>query len=211
MNKLKKELVAICRRLYDKGFIVALDGNVSVRTPDGRISITPGGMNKGSLRRRDLLVLDAAGRTLRKSTHQPSSETSMHLAIYQARSDVNAIVHAHPPISTAFAVTGTALPIHVLPEVVLLIGEIALVPYSTPGSADLAKSTADHLRRCDAALLQNHGVVTLGRDLQEAYHRLETVEHLADVCHLARQIGDIRMLPADSIAELEKARQRKME
>lgn len=206
---MKKEICLVGARLRESGFIVALDGNISVRLTDGRILITPGGADKGSQKSADILLLDADGRMLGKSAYRPSSETLMHLAIYRARPDVSAIVHAHPPAATAFAVCGTLPPVDILPEAILMVGEISLVPYATPGSMALADLAAEHLRNCDAALLQNHGVVTLGGNLQEAFHRLETVEHLARVYEAARRIGIIQKLPAGSIAELKDLKKRR--
>jgi len=194
-------VVACCRRLDALGFAPATDGNVSVRLGEGTVLVTPAEREKGSLSPDDLLVVDLDGRVV-EGDGRPTTETPMHLACYRARGDVGGIVHAHPPAATAFAVSGLPLEAPVMPEVVATVGRVPLVPYATPGSAELAAALAPFVAGHDAFLLASHGVLALGRDAREALHRLERVEHLAKVTLAARLLGGPRVLTADQVGAL---------
>lgn len=206
-QNIKHQLVDICHRIYQQGFGAASDGNISVRIDDDRVLITPSGMSKGLVQAEDLILLDAQGTPINKN-HKPSSETKLHIGIYHVRPDVQAIVHAHPPCATAFAVAGIELPSDVLPEVVIMVGEIPLIAYSTPGSQQLAESVAGHMQRCDAALMQNHGVITVGDSLLHAYYRMEKVEHYAKILLHAKQLGAVTHLSANAMSDLVQLRKR---
>jgi L-fuculose-phosphate aldolase len=196
-----RELARVGRLLDEKGLICATDGNLSLRDTDGSIVITASGAHKGNLRTGELLRLDPEGRIL-WGAGTPSSETAMHLAIYAARPDVGAVVHAHPPVATAFATTGTEFDTRIMPETVLAVGPVPLVPYATPGTEDLARALRPHLEGHDAFLLAHHGAVTLGQDLEEALDRMLRLEHTARILLLARLLGGARPLSDEEIRKL---------
>jgi L-fuculose-phosphate aldolase len=185
MNISRKEIIRVCRKLDALGFVPATDGNVSVRLDDKRILITPSMLRKGDIRESQLLVTDMAGRVL-AGKGKPSSEIKMHLYVYKMRPDVMAIVHAHPPFATAFAAAGLDLKAPLLPEVVLTVGPVPLASYATPSTEEVPRSIAKLIRKHQALLLANHGVLALGKDLDEALQRMERVEHLAKISFWAR-------------------------
>lgn len=194
-------MVEIGVRLYERGLIVAAEGNLSVRLPDGRILVTPSGMCKGRMAPDDLVVIDPAGRKL-QGQRNASSETLMHLTALNARDDVHACVHAHPPYATAFAVAGIPLADCVLPEVIATLGAVPLTQYATPSTPGVGQSIETYLDKYDAFLLKNHGVLTLGPDLESAFRKMETVERLAQVVHLARSLGKVDTLSCRDVEEL---------
>ncbi len=195
------EIVAICQRLYNRQLIAGPEGNVSVRVGD-LVLCTPSGKCKGFLSAADLVVVDLAGGVV-EGHERPTSELSMHLALYRARQDVAAIVHAHPPFATAFALTGTGLPDGLLSEVELFLGPVVRVPYRLPGSTALA----EQVRRCmpapvSTALLQNHGAVTLGPTLERAWQRMEVLEAACRAIWYALPLNKPKTLPKSAIASL---------
>jgi L-fuculose-phosphate aldolase len=202
---IRQEIVAVCRRLYDRGLIAGGEGNVSARVAPDRILITPAGVAKGDLRPSDVVGIDARG-ARRGGRGRPSTELAMHLRIYAGRPDVRAVVHAHPPVATAFAVAGEALAEPVLPEVLVALGPIALVPYATPGTEALAERLGQVLRGHNVFMLANHGATTVGPSLTVAYGRMESLEHSARILLAARLIGRVRTLTADQVRDLVAAR-----
>ncbi len=194
-------LVSSGRRLDALGFAPATDGNVSARLGTDRFLLTPAGMEKGSLAPEDLIVVDLAGRVV-EGEGRPSTETPMHLLCYRKRGDVGGVVHAHPPVATAFAAAGAPLDAPVMPEIVLTVGPVPLVPYATPGTEELARALEPWIDHHDAFLLASHGVLTLGRDVREALHRMERVEHLAKVTLAARLLGGPRALTDAQVVSL---------
>jgi len=197
----KKTLVDIGKRLNDRGLIAGSDGNISVRLDGDRVLITPSGLAKGHLTDEDIVTVDMDGRKL-EGWQEASSELSMHLFIYRQRPDVRACVHAHPPFATAFAVAGAELPSNILPEVVVFVGEIPLTAYAPPGTPAVPEALAPFIEADNAFLLRNHGLLTLGRTLEQACNRHETVEHLAQIIHLASQLGTPNPLPQEDIERL---------
>lgn len=191
----------VCRRLYDRGLIAGPDGNVSVRLPSGLILITPSGRSKVDVTANTLVIVDDMGRHI-AGDDRPSSEMRMHLRIYQRRPDVHAIVHAHPPIATGFGVAGQSLPASVLPEVILQMGTVPLVPYATPGTDALPDSLEPFLPQHDAFLLANHGATTLGPTLEVAHQRMESLEHAARILFVARSLGTVNELGAADVMAL---------
>jgi len=183
----RKEILRVCRKLDALGFVPATDGNVSARLDGKSILITPSMLPKGEIRESQLLVTDMEGRVL-QGRGRPSSEIRMHLYAYKMRPDVKAIVHAHPPFATAFAAAGLDLIAPLLPEVVLTVGPVPLARYATPSTEAVPRSIAPLIKKHQALLLANHGVLALGNNLNEALQRLERVEHLAKVSFLARAI-----------------------
>jgi L-fuculose-phosphate aldolase len=190
---LRTEIVHVCRRLYERGLIAGQEGNVSGRMANGTILVTPAGTSKGELRETDLVVVSPTGQRVAGSG-RASSELGMHLRIYQLRPDAGAVVHAHPPFATAFAVAGEDLMSPVLPEIVVQIGGVPLVPYTTPGSPAVAAAIEPFLSHHDAFLMANHGVTTIGPSLSIAHQRMETVEHAARILLLARALGHVTTL-----------------
>lgn len=196
-------IVEVGRRLDQRAFIAGTDGNISARVGADHVMVTPSGRHKGRLQPDDMVVTNLSGKKLH-GRHQPSSELLMHLAVYRDRPDIRACVHAHPPVATARAASGRAFPNDVLPEVVVFVGEIPLVPYAPPGTQAVGESLKSFLQGHDAFLLQNHGVLTLGRDLEEAYNRLETVEQYARILESADISGRLSRIPATDMDRLKR-------
>ncbi len=197
---LRRQICRVGKRLYERGFVASNDGNISARIGDPRILITPTGVSKGCLRSARLVSVDFEGNA--RGRLRPSSEFRMHLEIYRQRPDVRAVVHAHTPFATAWAVSGRELPADVLPEILLTLGKLPTVPYENPSSQTLADAVGRAARAADALLLQNHGVVTLAEDLWTAYYHLERVEHVSKILYHAAQLGPIEAIPRDKLTEL---------
>jgi|DewCreStandDraft_1066081.scaffolds.fasta_scaffold00962_27 L-fuculose-phosphate aldolase len=207
-RRLREAIVEIGRRLYERGYIVASDGNISARLPEsGHIVTTPTGVCKGFLTPDMLVVVDAEGRKL-NGTLAPSSELAMHLEIYRQRPDVHAVVHAHPPCGTGFAAAGLSLDEPLVSEIVLTLGSIPLAGYGTPSTQELAEAIAPYVPHYNALLLANHGAVTYGPDLETAYFRMETLEHCARITLVAKLLGRERPLSAEAVRKLFQIRER---
>ncbi len=204
---LRKEIVEFGRRVYEKNLVAATDGNISVRILGDRLLITPSGFCLGELKPEDLVYADFEGRTL-SGRNAPSSELPMHIAAYEERPDVHAIIHAHPPVTTAFTVAGYNLAQCVIPEVVLIFGCIPTTEYATPSSEEGPRVIRSLIRKHDALILDRHGSLTAGCSLREAYHKLEKVEHCAQVTLAARQLGNVKTLTADQVERLEEVRKK---
>ncbi len=198
---LRRQIVDIGRRLYEQGLIVAGEGNISARLGDGSILVTPAGLCKGRMSPADLIVVNPAGQKLRGSW-MPSTELKMHLTALAKRPDAGACVHAHPPYATAFAVAGMPLDSHVLPEVVTTVRSVPMAAYATPSTAAVGESISGLLENSDAILLKNHGVLTVGKDLESAFRHMETVERFAHIVWLARALGRVDTLPPDEVERL---------
>jgi L-fuculose-phosphate aldolase len=203
--KYRREICKVGRWMYRQGFVVASEGNLSVKLDAYRILVTPAGVCKGRLLPHELIVTDLQGSVVAGSG-QPSSELQMHLLCYRLRPLVRAVCHAHPPTATGFAATGRALEEAVLPEVVSVLGKIPLAPYGTPGTRELCAGLEPLVRSYDAILLENHGVVTCGEDLVTAYQHMETVEHFARVMLVAESLGGARLLTHSQIQKLKASR-----
>lgn len=206
----KQHRQEICKTglwMYTRGYIVASEGNLSVRLDEDRILVTPSGTCKGRLKSEELLITDLSGEVLRGTGH-PSSEMQMHLLYYRSRPDVRAVCHAHPPTATGFAAAGRALEEPVLPEVVVSLGKIPLASYGTPGTWELCAGLEPLVHNYDAILLANHGVVTCGPDLGTAYQRMETVEQFARVMLTAELLGGPHLLPREEVRKLIAAKAR---
>lgn len=203
----RREVVAVCRRLWERGLIAGPDGNVSVRLGSDRILVTPSGMSKVDVTPDDLVELALDG-THRRGRGRASSEISMHLRIYARRPDVRAVVHAHPPTATGFAVAGESFSACVLPEVIYQMGWVPLVPYATPGTEALADGFEPFLPEHDAFLMANHGATTVGSSLLIAHQRMESLEHAAKILLTARLLGRTTTLGADDVRALVEARER---
>lgn len=194
-------LAEICHRLSRQGFVVATDGNVSVRLPHRNILVTRSGVNKGLVRPDDLVEVHPDGTPLSAVT-RPSTELGMHLQVYRRRPDVHAVCHAHPPFATAFAVAGIPLDKPVLPEILIQLGTIPVAPYATPSTDEVSASLVPLIDDHDAILLANHGVLTCGSDLNDAYSKMEKVEHAAAILYRASMLGGPRTLTPRDVERL---------
>ncbi len=201
-------IIAICRRLYERGFVVQTEGNVSVRLDTGDILITGTRVEKRTIGTTGLVRIGAGGEKL-SGAGAPSSEAALHTFIYAKRKDVGSIVHAHPPYSTAFAVARKALAVDAIPEVVVEFGKIPLVPFAVPSTGKLSKAIAPFVAKGDFFLLANHGVVACGRDAEEAFGKIERAEHAARIILLSRLLGGERRLGAGALRELTTIAQRR--
>ena len=188
----QEEREAVCRvgkLLYDRGYVAANDGNISVKVAENRLLITPSGVSKGRMTPEMLLVTDMDGTVIEGDRH-PSSEGKMHLEVYRGRPDVNAVVHAHPPVSTAFAVCRRGLETPYLSELVVGLGQVPCTPsFAMLSTGEVPKSVRPYLAEHNALLLANHGALAWGGDLWEAFDRLETVEHTAKIVLNAQLLG----------------------
>jgi L-fuculose-phosphate aldolase len=199
-RKFREEIVRYGRMLHERGFVAAMDGNLSVRLKHNRILVTPTCVSKGAMRPADMVVVDCEGQQLAGRRHV-TSEIGMHLLIYSRRPDVQAIVHAHPPTATGFAAAGIALTEPLVCEVVMGLGCIPLARYGTPGTSELAQTLEPYVDSYDAILMSNHGVVTYGDTLEHAYMKMETVEHFAQIALVTHLLG--RQQPLEEV-EIEK-------
>lgn len=206
-RELRDEIVRLGRLLHERFFVSATDGNLSVRLDEERILSTPTGMSKGMMATDDLVIVDRRG-TVIEGERNVSSEIGMHLLIYKMRPDVTAIVHAHPPTATGFAAAGMALDQPLVSEVVINLGGIPLAPYGTPGTPELAASIEPLVPMHDAILLANHGAVAYGRNLLNAFMKMETVEHFARIALTAHLLGRQCPLTGEQIRKLEEVRDR---
>jgi L-fuculose-phosphate aldolase len=203
--RLREELAECSASLHTLGFAPGTSGNVSARLDGSRVLATPTGCSKRLLGPEDLVIVDMGGRLL-KGTRHVTSEIDMHLAIYRARPDVEAVVHAHPVFATGFASSGLALDQPLCSEVVMALGTIPLAPYATTGTREVSRALAPYLEHYDAVLLANHGVVTYGESLLDALMKMETVEHFAQICLVVRQLGGGSMLEGQHLSDLLQAR-----
>jgi L-fuculose-phosphate aldolase len=200
-QQLKQDIVRVCRMLHRKNYLAATDGNVSVRLGD-RVLLTPSGVNKGLMEADQVITVDLEGKVL-EGEGRPTSEIRMHLLAYELRPEVGAVVHAHLPYATACTLAGISLLEPILPEVVITLGGIPTAPYATPGTEEVPAAIRDYLREYDAILLSRHGAMTVGRDVTDAYNKMEKLEHTARVVLAARLQGP---LPPLSATEVEKLR-----
>jgi len=198
---LADELVQVCRKVYENNFVSAYDGNVSVRNSANTFLITRSGVCKGEVTLDDNLEMDADGKVL-KGKGKVSTENKLHRYAYSKRPEVNAVVHCHPIYASAFAVFGEGFTKHVLPEVILTLGKVPLCEYATPSTDELTNTLEPHINYSWAFLLRNHGAITLGKDLKDAYYKMEKLEHTAKIIFLARLLGGEKELHIEKIQEL---------
>jgi L-fuculose-phosphate aldolase len=192
--------------MYERGLVAGSDGNVSVRISKEHILATPTGASKGYLEADDLVVCDLAGKQV-SGKRRLTTEIKIHLAVYAEREDACAVVHAHPPFATAFAVANQTLDEKLMPEAYIAVGKVALTPYGTPSTDELAEKIRPALKDHDAVLLANHGAMTWARDVVGAYHRMEALEQLAKITFITRQLGSARPLSAEEMAKLDAIRE----
>lgn len=188
LGALRAAIAEISRAMYARGYIVAGDGNVSVRVGPDRVLVTATGMRKGFLKAADVLLVDLAGQPVAGEVGRPSSEYAMHRMVYQVRSDARAVVHAHPPLTVAHTVAGISMAGPLMPEAYVGLGEVVTVGYVTPGTQAFADALREPLRTHHALLMERHGSLTHGRSLEEAFDRLEILEHSARISYYARTL-----------------------
>ena len=206
-NELRRKIVEIGRIAFEKGWVAANDGNISVRLDDKRILATPTGVSKGMMSPGDLIIVDYEGKKI-EGRLESTSEIAMHIAIYEGRPDIHSVVHAHPPTATGFASAGIPLNKAILPEVVIGLGCIPTAAYGLPGTPALTEPLIPLIPQYDAILLANHGAVAYGKDLMQAYFRMETVEHFARINLVAEMLGGAKPLPRAEVDKLFDSRTR---
>lgn len=204
---LKQDIVEVGKRMYQRGYVASNDGNISARLDENKFLVTPTGVSKGFMKPEDLIVVNIDGKVL-SGIKKPSSEVFMHLQVYKDRPDVNSVCHAHPPYATGFAVAGIPLDKCILPEVIITLGSIPLIKYGTPGTEELYSPVTKLLKDYDAFLLANHGALTIGTDVINAYHKMETVEHFAHIAFIAQQLGYPNTLSKEQVQKLKDQREK---
>ena len=199
--RLRLNLVDCCKRMYDRGLVGGTQGNASIKIDNQRILITPSGSNLGYLKPYDSVVISMSGKKL-AGDGKPSSEYLLHLGVYKDRPDIAAICHAHPVAATALSMTGDCLNKLILPEIFCTFGRIPVVEYGAPGTPELFAGLQPHLAGHDAFILSNHGAVTLGKCLNDAFNKMEILERYVQSLILAKSIGGIREIPLSAAGSI---------
>ena len=204
-QEIERQRQALCRigaLCYGKGYIVGADGNLSVRLADDTVLVTPAGAMKGFLEPHHLAHVDLEGRVL-DGGPRPSSEIGIHLVSYRERPDMRSVVHTHPPHAVALSIAGIDMQLPIIPEVVVTLGGVPTTPYATPGTQELPASIREVVRCSDTLIMKNHGAVTLGTNLMDAFKKLDMIEHTARILWLAHAVrGGVEPLPAEAVAKL---------
>lgn len=202
----RKQLVDVCRLAYARGYICGAEGNFSIRLSEDRLITTPAGICKGLIDEEELLLTDFGGVPISDESGakklRPSTELAMHLTTYRLRPDAKAIVHAHPTVAVGFTVAGVSLSKCILPEVVCCLGDIPVAPYATPSTDEVSESIADLVRNNDAVVLDHHGAITIGKDLWDAFFKMETLEHHAQTLLVAHLLGGPNPLFSSQVKKL---------
>lgn len=206
-SALRQEIVRVGRLMYDKGFICASDGNISARLGRGRLLITPSGLHKGFLEPEQILIVnergERAGPTTAANRHlKPTSELPMHLEVYRQRPDVNAVLHAHPPITIALSIAGVSMEQCLLPEAIIFLGLVPTAEYAMPASEENVRAIERLIGHHDALVLQRHGSLTVGQDPMNAFMRLETLEQNARILFMLAQLGVHSPMPPEEVGKL---------
>ena len=202
-QEIREQICDVCHKMWQLGWVAANDGNVSVKLPDGNFLATPTGISKSFITPDKLVIINDKGEVIEgEPGYKPSSEIKMHLRCYKEREDVGAVVHAHPPTATGFAVAGKSLDSYSMIETVIAIGSIPLTPYGTPSTTEVPDAIAPYLPEHDVLLLQNHGALTVGCDLITAYYRMETLELWAKISMNARLLGGAKEISMENIDTL---------
>jgi L-fuculose-phosphate aldolase len=211
MNKTEREIrediIKIGRLIYDKGWVAANDGNITVRMDQDRLMATPTGVSKGMMEPDDLIVCDMQGNKI-QGRKERTSEIAMHLKVYELRPDIRSVVHAHPVAATGYAAAGKPLNLALLPEVIISLGCVPLADYGLPGTPALIEPLVPLIPKYDAILMGNHGVVSYGEDVYKAFFRMETVEHYAKISVVTELLGGPQVLPETEVRKLLESRTR---
>ena len=206
-NELRQDIVEIGKLVYQKGWVAANDGNISIRIDADRVLCTPTGVSKGMMHVDDLIVCDMHGNKL-EGRKERTSEIAMHYTIYGIRPDVRAVVHAHPPVATGFATAGKPLNLALLPEVIIGLGCVPLAGYGLPGTPALTDGMLPYIPKYDAVLLANHGAVCYSDEVYKAFFKMETMEHFARITLVAELLGGPKVLPRLEVDKLIDSRTR---
>ncbi|MEZ0536396.1 class II aldolase/adducin family protein [Caldicellulosiruptoraceae bacterium PP1] len=199
--ELREQICDIGKRIYNKGFVAANDGNISIRISENEVLSTPTGVSKGFMKPEMLIITDMQGNLI-EGELKPTSELKMHLQVYREREDVNSVVHAHPPYATTFAVLGKPLTKPIMPEAILFLGYVPVVEYGTPSTKEIPEKLSKYLHEFDAFLLENHGALTVGENLEKAYFKMESMEFYAQVLYLSESIGKPQEISQENIDKL---------
>ncbi|MDR7001702.1 class II aldolase/adducin family protein [Neobacillus niacini] len=199
--KFKKQICEIGKRVYEKGFVAANDGNISIRVNDNEFLITPTGVSKGFMTPEMIVKVDRQGNIL-EGDYKPTSEIKMHLLVYQERPDIQAVVHVHPPYATAFAIAGIPLDQAIMPESVVYLGTIPIAEYGTPSTEEVPDAVKKHVHSHQGVLLENHGALTWGTTLEHAYYLMESLEFSAKINWICKQINGDRELSKKHVRRL---------
>ncbi|MFB3829495.1 MAG: class II aldolase/adducin family protein, partial [Bryobacteraceae bacterium] len=203
----REEICEVGRLVYEKGWVAANDGNITVRMDEERIMATPTGVSKGTMHPDDLIICDLKGNKI-LGRKERTSEIAMHLTVYNLRPDIKAVVHAHPPVATGYAAAGKPLNLALLPEVIIGLGCVPLAAYGLPGTNELTDPLLPYIPKYDAILMGNHGAVCYGEDVFKAFYRMETVEHFARISLVAELLGGAKVLPRVEVDKLFESRTR---
>jgi L-fuculose-phosphate aldolase len=198
----RADIVEVGRRLWERAYVASNDGNISVRLDDSRLMTTPKNVSKGFMTPDMMVITDLDGKKI-SGERDPSSELKMHLEVYRNRPDARAVVHAHPPTATGFAVAGIALDRAVLAEVITTLGSIPIAEYATPSTEELPAAVRKYVKAHDGLLLANHGALALAGDVMSAYYRMETIEHFAKISLVARTLGRENLLSRGEVDRLQ--------
>ncbi len=201
-EQIRADIVEVGRRLYARSYVASNDGNISVRLDGNRLITTPKSVSKGFMTPDMMVIVDFDGKKV-SGERDASTELPMHLEVYRNRPDVNAVVHAHPPLATGFAVAGIPLTRAVLAEVITTLGSIPIAEYGTPSTAELPAAVRKYIKAHDGLLLANHGAVTCGPDVMAAYYKMETIEHFAKISLVARMLGGENLISKDEVERLQ--------
>jgi len=205
----KRAIIEIGRRMYAKNFVAANDGNISCKVSDEFIWCTPMGVSKGFMTEDMPVKMRISDGAVVEGSMKPSSEIKMHLRVYRENPTIRAVTHAHPPVGTSFAIAGIALDAAIYPEALVNLGAVPCAGYATPGSDGVAEAVAPYCRDYCALLLANHGVLTWGGSLEEAFFRMESLEHYATILmYTSRIIGKANTLTGEQVAELTEIRRK---
>ncbi|HBM59873.1 MAG TPA: class II aldolase family protein, partial [Citreicella sp.] len=196
-KELREFICEIGRRAYNRGMGAANDGNISVLLDDGTLLCTPTGVSKGFMTPDMICRIDRSGELVEAGAYRPSTEMKMHLCVYDRREDVKAVVHAHPLYATVHAICGKPLTQQIMPESTMFLGEVPLTPYGLPSTTELCDAIIPALDKHDAILLENHGALSYGHDLQSAYFKMEALDYYAKVVYLAAAYGGANEFNAD--------------
>jgi L-fuculose-phosphate aldolase len=199
--KLKKQICEIGKRIYEKGYVAANDGNISVKVEEDTFIVTPTGVSKGFMTPEMLIKVDGDGNLI-EGDLKPTSEIKMHLRVYKERSDINSVVHFHPPFATAFAIAGIPLNFATMPEAIINLGTIPIAEYGTPSTDELANAIIPYIHNHNGVLLENHGALTWADTLEKAYFLMESLESCAKINWIARQMNGDRELSTSHVNRL---------
>jgi L-fuculose-phosphate aldolase len=203
----RQDIIQIGKLVYEKGWVAANDGNITIRMDNDRLLCTPTGVSKGMMHVDDLIICDMQGNKL-EGRLERTSEVAMHQLVYSMRPDIRAVVHAHPPVATGYATAGKALNLALLPEVIIGLGCVPLADYGLPGTPALTDGMVPYIPKYDAILMANHGAVCYGEDVFKAFFRMETTEHYARIALVAELLGGATVLPKTEVEKLFDSRTR---